>query len=827
MANAQGFSCPFCFYSVFNYSAFEQHVVRFHQHDKNFVAYCDAEGCEYSATVWNTFRKHVARVHNGDAQLRFATGLDHGDLDSADSHDGLDEAGDDASYVADTTGILPDRQRQLLSAKYAMNLDAGHNLSQAAVNSILESTEQFVNDQLNLFKIQIEKQLREKDLPTDMLSNIPLNDLFNEVSTAAKRKNVYKGSFHMIEPKPVMLGKHWVTVKGVLVEKEAYGYIIPFEENIKQLASMPEVWHYINNPHNSQSHIMRDICDGQFMAEHPFFSSHPKALQLILNTDDLELVNALGSKVKKHKLCMVYFKLGNIPPELRSNLNSIQLIGVAKSKDVRAVGPGVLLKDFIASVNKMSTSGILIDVGGTTELLKGALALVPCDTPASQWLVGMKEGVAFAEKSCRGCDGRTNFEMKTKFNLNDFKIRTDIEHQERCSQLAEFTASYRAYWSRTWGINSRSCLMDLKVFSLDMMVQDPMHVLLEGVVPKHVAYFLEYAIFTKKYFSLNWLNYRITSFSYSYLQVKSKPEKVERSHLKKGQVKQNSSGMLVLSEILPFILGLKVPETDTKLQCLLKLLYIVQICTSPVCTASTAQSLAFMIEDHHNHYVQEYGGGVITPKCHYMVHFPRQLQMFGPLRHHWLMRDEAKHSWFTTRKTRNFKNLPLTMSHKHQKYMCHVMTDSMGNKSRNFLYGGDVVGRGEQIPTPIALLVSQPDQTGSESETTYVAQNLLIHGHQYKPGCALVIDYNGDGEPVFGIVSRILVQARIKYFEVEVHETAFFDPVVLAYAISKTNQVKFIPHSKLPSRWPLSVTHYAGRCYIVNKYSHIVECLEY
>ena len=66
----------------------------------------------------------------------------------------------------------------------------------------------------------------------------------------------------------------------------------------------------------------------------PLFSRNPQALQIIVNTDDIEIVNPIGHHTKKHKLTMFYYTLGNIPAEYRSQLHAIQLLGVAKSKDV-------------------------------------------------------------------------------------------------------------------------------------------------------------------------------------------------------------------------------------------------------------------------------------------------------------------------------------------------------------------------------------------------------------------------------------------------------------------------------------------------------------
>ena len=45
-----------------------------------------------------------------------------------------------------------------------------------------------------------------------------------------------------------------------------------------------------------------DVCNKDSAVAHPLFSTNPKALQILLFYDDLEVVNPLGSYTKKHKI---------------------------------------------------------------------------------------------------------------------------------------------------------------------------------------------------------------------------------------------------------------------------------------------------------------------------------------------------------------------------------------------------------------------------------------------------------------------------------------------------------------------------------------------
>ena len=330
----------------------------------------------------------------------------------------------------------------------------------------------------------------------------------------------------------------------------------------------------IREPHKSHSDFMFDICDGSSMKSDPFFVEHPSALQVILNTDDIEIVKPIGSHTKKHKLSIFYYTLGNIPPELRSRLHVIQLLAVAKSKDIRKRGPGKLLADFIEQMNVLSSAdGMRVSINGMIFVLRGKLVLVPCDTLAAQWLGGFKEGVSFAKRPCRTCHA-SQHDSKTKFLEKDFQSRDELEHRVRCNDLQDdLSKAARKYWSREWGINGRSCLHQLSHVKLcSVFVHDPMHIFLEGLIPHELKYMLTDFIWNSRYFTLQWFNARLQSFPYSYLEADSRPESLDKEHIMgDGKLKQTSAATLNLICILPFVIASKIPRGNLKWRNFLRL----------------------------------------------------------------------------------------------------------------------------------------------------------------------------------------------------------------------------------------------------------------
>ena len=352
-------------------------------------------------------------------------------------------------------------------------------------------------------------------------------------------------------------------------------------------------------------------------------------LQLIINTDDLEIVNLLGSHVKKHKVTIFYYTVANIRPDYRSRLHAIQLLAVAKTKDLKAnncEGVRLLLQDLIETVNKLSGGGIKMLLHGSTQLVEGSLVAVCADTLAAHWIGGFKEGVSFAEKCCRSCEISKN-ELSNSYVEDQSSHRNMTVHRDRCEQLGTLSKAARIYWSKMWGINSASCLLAVNDFPLtDGLLHDPMHVLLEGIVRHDLMHMLNCFIYVDKFITLDFLNTAIAGFNYSYLHASSKPEQIERNQLcGDGRIKQTASAMLTLIQILPLTIGYCIPKENKMWTNFMRLLQIVFLCTTPFCKRESAALLRIMLALYLQEFQALYPKASFIPKMHYATHFPSQM----------------------------------------------------------------------------------------------------------------------------------------------------------------------------------------------------------
>jgi len=164
------------------------------------------------------------------------------------------------------------------------------------------------------------------------------------------------------------------------------------------------------------------------------------------------------------------------------------------------------LHDFKAALSALK-SGIVIEIlDGRPMLFTGYLMYALADTPAAQLLGGFKEGVGKAISPCRSCDIKRS-EMAIVATTSQCSLRDMSEHRERLKFLSEQNNKARKYWSKKWGVVGPSVFDD--VFGFDVtrcLLQDPMHVILEGLAKSELQRMLKVFIVEMKYFTFDFLN---------------------------------------------------------------------------------------------------------------------------------------------------------------------------------------------------------------------------------------------------------------------------------------------------------------------------------
>ena len=80
--------------------------------------------------------------------------------------------------------------------------------------------------------------------------------------------------------------------------------------------------------------------------------------------------------------------------------------------------------------------------------------------------------------------------------------------------------------------------------------------------------------------------------------------------------------MWCLCRLLPLMIADKITETDLRWKNFLRLLEIIDLLFSPLLSNDHVAYLRFLIEEHHQTFTELYPSCSVTPKFHYMVHYP-------------------------------------------------------------------------------------------------------------------------------------------------------------------------------------------------------------
>ena len=306
---------------------------------------------------------------------------------------------------------------------------------QRAVNQMVNGVQQYQAALLEHLKHQMNDIIERHSGDHDQLKSDAMDlfdqfsDPFSDISTTHLQDKKIRELLQPVEAELVVLKNSACYVKRggarVLAIKSHYFHYIPLVDSLGQLLLHPRILEMIEEGlQPCKDGFVYDFIDGDIFKVHPLFSKFPKALQLILYTDGIELCNPLGSRAGNHKLLLIYYALGNIDPKYRSRLAAILLLAMVKSKDISNIDK--IFQRVNRDLNELY-DGVKVVTANGEQTIYGAVMAVCGDTLAQHEVAGFKEGVGFAYSKCRHCE--CNFEdMQEQFNEDLFVKRTMASH---------------------------------------------------------------------------------------------------------------------------------------------------------------------------------------------------------------------------------------------------------------------------------------------------------------------------------------------------------------------------------------------------------------
>lgn len=187
---------------------------------------------------------------------------------------------------------------------------------------------------------------------------------------------------------------------------------------------------------------------------------------------------------------------------------------------------------------------------------------------------------------------------------------------------------------------------------------------------------------------------------------------------------------------------------------------ICDIIFAPYINESWLPLLQHLIADHHKILCDECNAR-LTPKCHFLVHYPHLIADYGPLRYLWCMRFEAYHSYLKSLASGigNFKNITKTLCERNQYKKCYEQAGSNClDKAEE-----ECCVKEESRISDLALSVQRCvarhyNYKCRGNDTMLVTNALQFRGIKYSVGDYFVMDIVLDEIPLFlnihNIVSR-------------------------------------------------------------------------
>ena len=380
-------------------------------------------------------------------------------------------------------------------------------------------------------------------------------------------------------------------------------------------------------------------------------------------------------------------------------------------------------------------------------------------------------------------------------------------HETQCGELEEAEGDLKKHYSKTYGINRRSKLLCAKNFSLfnGGLPHDAMHDILEGVAQLEVKLLIKHCV-SQKYFAIADYNHRVENFDYGKNEI-DKPGKITREILASNDKKFHLSAAqtLLLCRIIPLLIGDCVPEEDKHWRCFLLLLKICDIVFSPIIPKGYCAVLKLLIEEHHSLFKLLYSSSMLTPKFHFLVHYPDQIVALGPMTRYWTMRHEAKLSLFKKAShLGNFKNIAYTLASRHQRWMCYQLASGDILQSCFECGPGSGTRTVAQQPSQIRTLIQQAIPSISVDATVFQPNWVKKNSVNYcNNNCYVMVGTDGI-DPLFGhIIDVFIVGGDLILLHVYHCQNVYFDDHFHSYVITDTTNMSIVCLEDLPSPFVL------------------------
>jgi len=828
----ENYTCQYCGVIKLHFFQLTRHLKNYHENGPNFVVQCNVDGCKSRYRRVDSYKKHVLRQHksvvqNDDSEsVSFepvTDGAEMADL-SQSPHIAVEQC--DAAQVesnecgCQTVRELFDNVSAHVS-NFILSVREQHLLPSVVHERITSSMHNLVASALTDYASVMNNVMQNSEGSQDM----HMLEVLNIQPHLENFGEQFKSEYHLLR---------YLKQKGQIIMPSTFSVdvgtgklsfqYVSLLKVLQKFLSLDAVYSHFHSRQQpvTASDVLTDYCDGDAFHSDDFFTANPSALRIHMYADEFEPCNPIGSDRGKHKITAFYYTIGNLHPKYRSQLKFIFLAILADYKIIQMKGNdyGVILEPLIKDLRILQETGIMVNVGGVLQNVKGKLVTVSADNLTAHDIAGFQRHFN-SGRICRSCFV-DRADIACKYVECDVQMRTAEAHSYHLDGVAVNPKNASVY-----GVAKQCALAELQVDRniFGMFPHDIMHDVLEGVIPVTVRLvllrYLNGDPSQRHHVTLSDLNSAIDSCHLTC--ASNRP-----NHLTATAVNTHLSGSashkLELFLMLPRILApfVDVSTTDDVWSVYLLLREICHILFAPAVERDHLGHLQDLIATFLSTFVKVFGVDTFLPKFHYMLHYPRQIALLGPLKNLWCMRFEGKHQYFkkVAVMANNSKNFCYTLAKRHQMRQCWEMSaddilecKEPGCKSKTYAF--DVLGCDlrDIVSDILNVTVAGCEQIASVNFMFYDGMKIAINK-------TYVVDVAEEEEvPVFCVVKFILCVRESWLLCIRLVIPNFFEQKYHAFCVQMCDGWYVIRPNQLLDSNPVDFFDIDGQSYVSLRYA--------
>ncbi|XP_044220472.1 uncharacterized protein LOC122990957 [Thunnus albacares] len=347
----------------------------------------------------------------------------------------------------DNVSVADDSDFEVVESEDAEGLESQleHNLAalflkMSSVLNISETSLQEVIEQINQINLLSQPLLhtslqRILDQPNDSLvgeivREVTKSNAFlrftspgGSLSTASKRKAYILNNFSVVMP-----------IEFVLKNDKQTVMYVPILQMLQTLLANKDILEKAMSPETNLTQKYNSFRDGSCFKSNSLLKEQIFTIVLFLYIDDFEVANPLGTSRNKHKLCAIYWALGNLHSKYRSGLHCIQLALLCKASDIKDHGYWETLRPLIQDLASLEQHGVYVEQLGAS--VKGTVLFVAADNLAAHSLGGFFESFTVSQ-ICRFCMAKREEIQHKEVRTGSFQPRTEENHDQQVKNVQQ------------------------------------------------------------------------------------------------------------------------------------------------------------------------------------------------------------------------------------------------------------------------------------------------------------------------------------------------------------------------------------------------------